>query len=531
MVLLGLFPALNAHAIYKGTSALGSKYVVQVTTPTSWCSGVLVEPQILATAAHCIIKFGVPVSPEKIGIYPPGVDTKQSAIVARGYQIFSPVGYYNNTEFVEPNDIAFVVLDKAVDTNIKLKLANFDLTQSLIAQKIKLTSFGYGNIGLNIRTTVPQQMTARPIGQERLKGFGGLERTYISYAADETGAHCPGDSGGPTIAQYNGDAYLVSIHSGASSPCRPFQSDWGATSVIAGEYLNLLNSALTLLGKLRPGDVSNVKITSNGLIAEVNWDSPKGSPIPTTGFVVTDSATNILCETLVNTCKVSLKPGENLLKIFSMAGKMSSSGVSFSYVIKNATNPEFLDFQTYRDQVEVRWNPISDFGGAVPSRTFVEIRDESDGVVLCSALSTLNGCRFNFSQKGYNLTLNLRSDLGITESSHLGRYSGILQSSLVNRTISIAKNINSQLNFYLKDNPGYKVEIGRLKSQIPLIGGNFVFTEEALTRLLSLRDSTAILVNRVVENPKKSTIVCIKGKLSKKITGIGATCPAGYKLA
>jgi len=59
VLFLGLVPAYNAQAIYKGTSALGSPYVVKYTTPYAWCSGTLVHPQILATAAHCLVKEGV----------------------------------------------------------------------------------------------------------------------------------------------------------------------------------------------------------------------------------------------------------------------------------------------------------------------------------------------------------------------------------------------------------------------------------------------------------------------------------------
>jgi len=82
---VGLIPVNSAEAIYKGTSALGSPYVVQVTAPNAWCSGTLIEPQILATAAHCLVNSGVAVSAPDIGVYPPGVDTSQSSIVSRGY--------------------------------------------------------------------------------------------------------------------------------------------------------------------------------------------------------------------------------------------------------------------------------------------------------------------------------------------------------------------------------------------------------------------------------------------------------------
>jgi hypothetical protein len=115
----------------------------------------------------------------------------------------------------------------------------------------------------------------------------------------------------------------------------------------------------------------------------------------------------------------------------------------------------------------VKWSSIRDFGGANPSNTYIEIRDQSDGSVLCTALATQNECRFSFSQRGYNLLLNVRSDLGQTQSVQIGRFSGIQQTSLVSRTVSNLQNINTQLKSYLLSNPGYKAEIAQLQSQMP----------------------------------------------------------------
>ena len=227
---------------------------------------------------------------------------------------------------------------------------------------------------------------------------------------------------------------------------------------------------------------------------------------------------------------MSLKPGSNLLTVFALAGSISSDGVAIEYFVKNAANPDFVGLDTYQTQVSVKWSPIRDFGGATPSATYVEIRDEADGSILCTSLSTQNECRFSFIQKGYNLLLDVRSDLGQTESVQIGRFSGILQSSLVSRTISNLQNINTQLNSYLLSNPGYKTEISQLQSQLPVITGNFIFTDDVLTQVLNARNNVSALVSRIIANPKKATITCIKGKLTKKVTAVNPKCPASYKL-
>ena len=530
-IILGVIPSYSAQAIYKGTSALGSPYIVQVTTPNAWCSGTLIEPQILVTAAHCLVDYGVAVSPSNIGVYPTGVDTSQSSIVARGYQIFYPSGYYNNRESIEPNDIAFVILDKAMNSLIRLKLANYELVLSLVSQSAILVSYGYGRVDLSSRTTIPQQLIAKPTTQKRYRSFRGYERTYIDFLADENGSTCPGDSGGPVIAQFKGEAYLVAVHSGGRGPCgSPDGGDWGSTSTIAGEFQYLLNEATSALNKLKPTDVSNVRISSSALTGNITWDLPKNSPVVPTGYVVKDAASNELCKTTTNTCQVNLKPGSNLLTVFALAGSISSNGVAIEYVVKNASNPDLIGLDTYQTQVAVKWAPIADFGGASPGSTYVEIRDESDGSVLCTALATQNECRFSFLQKGYNLLLSVKSDLGQTNSVQVGRFSGILQSSLVSRTVSTLQDLNTQLKSYLHSNPGYKTEIAQLQSQMPELTSDFIFTQDVLNQLLNTRNNVSVLVTRIIANPKRVTITCIKGKLIKKVTAVKPVCPAGYKL-
>lgn len=526
-----LVPSYNAQAIYKGISALGTPYVVQVSTPDGLCSGTLIEPQILVTAAHCLVENGEVISPSDIGVYQPGVDKSLSSIASWGSEIFYPSDFYNNGEKVEPHDIAFVVLSTAVKSSIRLKLADYETTQILIDQRVSLISYGYGRTDVNTRTSIPQKLIARPIQQRKFSSFQGLERTYISYAADENGSLCPGDSGAPTISEFRGESYLVSIHSGSRGPCsRSSEGTWGSTAIIAGEYKYLLDEAKSFLFNLKPSDASNIKVFSTGLIANITWNSAINSPVTPTGYVVKDSASNELCRTLANNCQITLKPGLNQLTVFTLAGSNQSEGITTEYEIKNATNPELIGIDTYKTQVSVKWTSIRNFGGATQNETYIEIRDESDGSLLCTALSTQNKCRFSFSQRGYNLLLNVKSDLGQTEPTQLGRFSGILQISLVGRTFDIVQNINTQLKSYLLANPGYQIEIEQIQSQVPVLISEFIFTDDVLIQLLETRKNVAVLVSRIIASPKRFTITCSRGKAVKKISAVKPLCPAGYKV-
>jgi hypothetical protein len=530
-LITGFTPVENASAIYKGTSALGSPYVVQVTSPIGWCSGILVQPQILATAAHCVVdSAGQPVSASTVGIYSPGVDTSKNRIVSKGYQIFFPTGYASNPTETRPNDIAFIALDQAVNSNVTIKLANYEKTQSLISKGAIFLQFGYGNISLGVRTSIPQQIIARPTTQKNYRSYGGYQRTYIDYLSDESGSSCPGDSGGPVIAESDGITYLVSIHNGASGPCSsPSSPSWGSMGSIAGEYENLFDSASTLIAKIKPTEVTNVKITSTALNGNITWDIPTNSPVPPTGYLVKDAGSNEICRTTSNSCQVVLKLGSNAFTVFTVAGNILSNGVSTEFLVNNATNPEFLELVTYQTQVGVKWAAINNFGGATPAATFIEVRDDANNELLCSAPSNDYECRFSRAERTYNLSLNIKSNLGQTSPTRIGTYLGITQSSLVIRTEMIAKDLSLQLKSSLIENPGYAAEIEVLSSSIPNISADFVFKEEILTQLVITRTKVSTLISRMMSKPRKISISCAKGKQKKSLTAVKPICPPGFK--
>ena len=73
------------------------------------------------------------------------------------------------------------------------------------------------------------------------------------------------------------------------------------------------------------------------------------------------------------------------------------------------------------------------------------------------------------------------------------------------------------------------MEIEQVQSQVPVLTSEFIFTEDALNQLIGTRNNVAVLVSRIIANPRKITITCVKGKLTKKVTAVKPVCPAGYK--
>jgi hypothetical protein len=96
--------------------------------------------------------------------------------------------------------------------------------------------------------------------------------------------------------------------------------------------------------------------------------------------------------------------------------------------------------------------------------------------------------------------------------------------------VSNVQNINAQLKSYLVANPGYKIEIEDIQSQVPVLTPEFVFTEDTLIQLFKTRDNSLALFSRIIASPRKVTITCLKGKLAKKVTAVKPYCPSGYRV-
>jgi hypothetical protein len=64
---------------------------------------------------------------------------------------------------------------------------------------------------------------------------------------------------------------------------------------------------------------------------------------------------------------------------------------------------------------------------------------------------------------------------------------------------------------------------------IKLQADNFTFSSPTIKVKFSQESVAPAAIPAKVEPKKSSSITCIKGKTSKKITGLNPKCPAGYK--
>lgn len=161
--------------------------------------------------------------------------------------------------------------------------------------------------------------------QIRYGDFIGFEKKYVTYMVDESGAVCPGDSGGPAIARYEGRIYLISVSSGGSGPCDKKPELTGSViATVAVEYLDLLEQARKFLPIIRPPAPIKTTITSDGASAQITWVAPFDSSKSISAYVVTSTQGDELCRTVRLVCKVNLDVGFNSFSLFSTSGAQRS---------------------------------------------------------------------------------------------------------------------------------------------------------------------------------------------------------------
>lgn len=531
-MLLPINPEM-AHAIMNGKSALGNPYVVRLSINGNYgCSGVLVNPNIVVTAGHCVMTNNILVEPTAIRVYKPGVNIRQANPVTNAIAINVPSEYEDPETTTSPNDIAFLLLAKPFVGAVTLPIADPDTTTEILDSGDAVQIYGYGKINPSTSSDSPFYYDAFSIPQKRLRGYAGYEHTYFNLTSDENGATCPGDSGGPVIGTLNGIMYLIGIHSGGKGPCNDTGTGtWGTTETIAGEYTYLLDELMETYENLKPSPVTNLRLLIQGATGTLTWNAPSDSPRKITSYTVMDSDLVVLCDSLNLSCKFSFsKIGKNTYQVIAKSDEFESEATLIEANIINASNPELLGVYTLQSKVQVKWNAFLNSGNAQLVSIVIVIKDGKNGPVLCEANLQESGCYFNLEQASYNLYLELKSNLGKNDSVFLQRYSGILESSIVNRVLSNYTKIKANLFSLKSKNPGYAKEIDALTLEIPEIDENFVFSNETWEKSLDLQNQINVLTMKIISKPRKITLKCYKGSIVKNVVGVNPKCPAGYKI-
>jgi MYXO-CTERM domain-containing protein len=181
--------------------------------PEYICSGILIAPSVVVTAAHCLYKdedkyCQTQYAPYDLTVVAGALD----ATTASAAQHYDIAKMFTHDDFLCPlpafgraNDLAIVLLKGSITSLTPVPTIKFDKIKSALSPGTLVTIQGYGARDVEM-TQFGQLYVARTPYQE------AKPTEFIAGALSAPDA-CVGDSGGPVYLTVNGKKYLVGMTS------------------------------------------------------------------------------------------------------------------------------------------------------------------------------------------------------------------------------------------------------------------------------------------------------------------------------
>lgn len=174
------------------------------------CSATLVAPDLIATAAHCIILDGHAVDATSLTFHPnlgaaPLPSAQGVKVIAVGEDKKSPA---RNDNLDVAADWALVRIAPPVTAVAPIPIGRFNTAEidHVLGEGGELSQAGYGVYGLSVGQHLYQQGHCRRLDDDKVEA---ARRDYVLFTSCRP---IKGDSGGPLIlTKANGERYLVGV--------------------------------------------------------------------------------------------------------------------------------------------------------------------------------------------------------------------------------------------------------------------------------------------------------------------------------
>ncbi len=231
-LVLGMVFSPSANSVYKGLSALGDEKVLTLASTkgarNQFCSMSMLTERIVVTAGHCMaaeasaggkLRFDT----EQIWVTQPGADMASDDLATRvkvSKVVLIP-GYENywepakNDRRTQRDDIAFIFLDAPLKAGYTIPIATAAEISQLKYSGALITHFGYGLQEQDKADQKPYKLSLRVL--PNVDPY--LDAGKTIFTQEDGRALCPGDSGGPWYADFNGVTKIVAV-TVAAGGCR-----------------------------------------------------------------------------------------------------------------------------------------------------------------------------------------------------------------------------------------------------------------------------------------------------------------------